>query len=33
MTVFNYEIGYATALASYNKALAEIDLIVGKPGP
>ncbi|MBL8527004.1 MAG: TolC family protein [Burkholderiales bacterium] len=32
MTVFNYEIGYATALSNYNKALAEIDLIVGKPG-
>jgi len=33
MTVFNYEIGYATALSNYGKALAEIDLIVGKPGP
>ena len=33
MTVFNYEIGYATALASYNKALAEVDLLTGKPGP
>ena len=32
MTVFNYEINYATALSSYNKALAEIDLITGKPG-
>lgn len=33
MTVFNYEIGYATAVSNYNKALAEIDLIAGKPGP
>jgi outer membrane protein TolC len=33
MAVFNYEIGYATALASYNKALAEVDLLTGKPGP
>lgn len=33
MTVFNYEIGYATALANYNKALAEIGLLIGKPGP
>jgi outer membrane protein TolC len=32
MTVFNYEIGYATALASYNEALAQIDFLVGKPG-
>ena len=32
MTVFNYEISHATALANYNKALAEIDLITGKPG-
>ncbi|SEO45870.1 TolC family protein [Nitrosovibrio sp. Nv6] len=30
MTVFNYEISLATAVASYNKALAEIDLLVGK---
>ncbi len=30
MTVFNYEISLATAIASYNKALAEIDLLVGK---
>ncbi len=33
MTVFNYEIGYATALANYNKALAEIDLLIGRAGP
>jgi outer membrane protein TolC len=32
MTVFNYEISLATATAGYNKALAEIDLLVGKPG-
>ena len=31
MTVFNYEISLATAIASYNKALAEIDLLIGKP--
>jgi len=31
MTVLNFEISYAAALASYNKALAEIDLLVGKP--
>lgn len=31
MTVFNYEISLATAIASYNKALAEIDLLTGKP--
>lgn len=30
MTVFNYEISLVTALASYNKALAEIDLLTGK---
>lgn len=30
MTVFNYEISLATAMASYNKALAEIDLLIGK---
>jgi outer membrane protein TolC len=29
MTVFNYEISLATAIASYNKALAEIDLLTG----
>ena len=31
MTVFNYEISLVTAMASYNKALAEIDLLTGKP--
>lgn len=31
MTVFSYEVSYAAALAGYNKALAEIDLLVGKP--
>ncbi|HET7061338.1 MAG TPA: TolC family protein [Nitrosospira sp.] len=30
MTVFNYEISRTTAIAGYNKALAEIDLLVGK---
>ncbi len=30
MTVLNYEVGYASALASYNKALAEIELLTGK---
>jgi cobalt-zinc-cadmium efflux system outer membrane protein len=30
MTVFNYEVAYATAVATYNKALAEIDLLTGK---
>ena len=30
MTVFNYEINLVTALANYNKALAEIDFLVGK---
>ena len=29
MTVFNYEISLAQATASYNKALAEIDLLTG----
>lgn len=33
MTVFNYEISLATAMAGYNKALAEIDLIIGKQPP
>jgi cobalt-zinc-cadmium efflux system outer membrane protein len=33
MTVFNYEISLAAAMASYNKALAEIDLLIGKPPP
>lgn len=31
MTVFSYEIAYVTAVANYNKALAEIDLLTGKP--
>jgi outer membrane protein TolC len=31
MTVLNYEVSHAAAVASYNKALAEIDLLVGKP--
>jgi cobalt-zinc-cadmium efflux system outer membrane protein len=31
MTVFNYEISLLTAMTSYNKALAEIDLLTGKP--
>lgn len=30
MTVFNYEISQVTAMAGYNKALAEIDLLIGK---
>ena len=30
MTVLNYEISLVTAIASYNKALAEIDLLIGK---
>jgi outer membrane protein TolC len=30
MTVFDYEIGYASAVSSYNKALAEIELLTGK---
>lgn len=30
MTVFNYEISLATAMANYNKALAEINLLTGK---
>ena len=29
MTVLNYEVSYASALSSYNKALAEIDLLTG----
>jgi len=33
MTVFNYEISLAAAMAAYNKALAEIDLLIGKPPP
>lgn len=31
MTVFNAEIAHATAVAGYNKALAEIDLLTGTP--
>ena len=31
MTVLNYEVAYASALSNYKKALAEIDLITGKP--
>jgi len=30
MTVFNYETSLVTAMANYNKALAEIDLLTGK---
>ena len=30
MTVLNYEVSYASALSSYNKALAEIDQLTGK---
>lgn len=30
MTVFNYEISLVTAMANYNKALAEINLLAGK---
>ena len=30
MTVFNYEISLVTAIANYHKALAEIDLLIGK---
>jgi outer membrane protein TolC len=30
MTVLNYEVSYASALANYNKAIAEIDLLTGK---
>ena len=31
MTVFNYEVARATAVASYNKVLAEIDWLAGRP--
>jgi cobalt-zinc-cadmium efflux system outer membrane protein len=31
MTVFNYEISLASVITDYNKALAEIDLLIGKP--
>ena len=30
MTVLNFEVAYAAALAGYNKALAEIDLLTGE---
>ena len=30
MAVLNYEVSYASALSSYHKALAEIDLLTGK---
>lgn len=33
MTVFNYEISLVTAMAGYNKALAEIALLAGKSSP
>lgn len=31
MTVLNFELSHAAALSGYNKALAEIDLLIGKP--
>lgn len=31
MTVFGSEIGYATSLSAYNKALAEIEFLTGQP--
>ena len=31
MTVLNFEISHAAALSNHNKALAEIDLLTGKP--
>jgi outer membrane protein TolC len=31
MSVFNFEIAYAAAVTNYNKALAEIDLLTGRP--
>ncbi len=31
MTVLNYELGYAAAVVNQNKALAEIDLLTGRP--
>ena len=31
MTVLNYEVSHASSLSSFNKALAEIDLLTGKP--
>ena len=30
-TVFNAEVGYATSLTAYNKALAELEFLVGRP--
>ena len=30
MSVFNFEIAHATAIAAYNKALAEIDFLSGR---
>lgn len=30
MTIFNYEIGYATSLVNYDKALSEIEFVTGK---
>ncbi|MBS0336216.1 MAG: TolC family protein [Proteobacteria bacterium] len=32
MTVLNYEISHASALSSYNKALAEMEFLTGKSG-
>jgi hypothetical protein len=31
MSVLNYEVSHAAALSGYNKALAEIDFLTGKP--
>jgi hypothetical protein len=31
MSVLNFEISSAAAIASYNKALAEIDFLTGTP--
>jgi outer membrane protein TolC len=33
ITVFNYEMSLASAIAGYNKALVEINLLIGKPAP
>lgn len=33
MTVFNYEISYVSSVVNYNKALAEIEFLTGKPLP
>jgi outer membrane protein TolC len=30
LTVFNYEVSYASTLSGYNKALAEIEFLAGK---